>query len=184
MNEITVDMKSYFNTVYVNDRDCSQKRKPVLDSRNINVHIEKISVFIEKYSQLDEYLKSMNHPASLYSAQSTIQSINDNLPSWFIKIEDVLIRLQTRIDNFMTHNSRITIKREFYNMFTDKKGYELINGVCVEDGIMIKDKSYNILLKKLELVIDDEIEYILNPKYRKIKLRKDKLERVLSKWKN
>lgn len=82
-------------------------------------------------------------------------------------------------NNFMTNNTRITIKREYYNILTKSKGYELDNGMYVENDKIVSNKVYDSIVDNIIDKIHKQIEYILNPEFRKTKLRSDKLERIL-----
>lgn len=52
------------------------------------------------------------------------------------------------------------------------------NGICIENGFVVKDKNYNKYISDLELIIDDEIKYIIDISYRKVRLRKQKLTEI------
>jgi len=131
----------------------------VVDNKIMN----KVCIFAGKYSKLEQHLTVNNF--SLHPFE---------YPEWFFPLKTALSMIRSSIND----NARIPIKRDYYNIIKNIKGIELENGVCIENGLVVKDYNYDKYISNLELIIDDEIRYIIDIPYRKVRLRKQKLNEI------
>jgi hypothetical protein len=144
------------------------KWEPVFKSK-IPIYIkyvnEKISLFLEFYS----YIETINNSYAFYDKYefNTPNSLN-------IIIEEIL----NYLDNSMF--SKLKINYEYINIFTGKKGYMLENDIKFENGEILNKKIIENIEKDLKIILDERIEYILNPEYRKNIIRTKKLNRILN----
>jgi hypothetical protein len=131
------------------------------DNRIIN----KVCIFAGKYSKLEQHLT-----VDIFS----LPNRTFDYPDWFYPMKTALSMIRSSIND----NVRIPIKRDYYNIIKNVKGVELENGVCIENGSVVKDSNYDKYISNLEDIIEDEIRYIIDIPYRKVRLRKQKLNEI------
>jgi len=181
--ELKIDIEYFFNNhVFISSSNCLSKWKPILSKKFLlddDSVYTKICDFLERYSELDKHIKllsshyNFNSPLSSPISSLPQLSSQQELPSWYIELPDVIERFNRIFEE--ANFTRLSIIREYYNILSNKKGIELDGGILIEEGNIIKNKSYYSIISKIEDMIDDEIKYLTNLEYRKVALRKDKL---------
>ena len=174
--EFKIDIESFFNSRgWASSSQCVSKWKSIV-SRTICIDdekiYEKICVFIEKYSALDEHIRRLLSP---YSPLTSSPLCNNILfPSWYIELPEVINRFDSIFEG--ADFARLSVIGEYYNILTNKKGIKLEGDILIEEGKIIKNKNYYSIISKIEDMVDNEIKYLTNLEYRKVVLRKDKLD--------
>jgi hypothetical protein len=109
-----------------------------------------------------------------------VQSLTNNQALSNIQILPILLReLKNDFDSYMIQNKNLrpTIVRKYFNVVTGKEGFELDNGMLVENSKVINDIN-NVVENSLKLKLKEVITDILNPKLR---MRHKKLNRIILK---
>lgn len=145
--------------------DYFAKWSPVI-IKNLDIDIKIVNIvlseFFEIYSMLEDNFRNV-------------------MPEDFIKLEQTALLFKKDIQNFILNDAdiKLNIVSEYYNVLTKKKGLLLENGVRIEDGKFLDSKHQEKVDNKLRSVLNDRIEYILEPSKRKTFYRKQKLERII-----
>jgi len=138
---------------------------------DINYVNEKISLFLEFYSCIE----TINNSYAFYVKNIHVKNeFNETRNCLNLIIEEIL----NYLDN--SSFSKLKINYEYINIFTGKKGYMLENDIKFENGEILNKKIKEDIEKDLINILDERIEYILNPEYRKNFMRTKKLNRILN----
>jgi hypothetical protein len=162
--------------------DYFAKWSPVI-IKNLDIDIKIVNIvlseFFEIYSMLEDNFRNVMQHNPL--SRSNPSNIPSNIPEDFIKLEQTVLLFKKDIQNFILNDAdiKLNIVSEYYNVLTKKKGLLLENGVRIEDGKFLDSKHQEKVDNKLRSVLNDRIEYILEPSKRKTFYRKQKLERII-----
>lgn len=172
-------LKTYHTFVKNTKLDSHKARKKwgsVLENAKIknDYIIEWFATTCEYYTLMEEQL--VPRLSSMSPIYNTI-----SLPRGFTTLADVLKSLVQLYKKILEKDisSKLTIVRRYYNMITNQEGYELEGGHFVEGGQHLNEEISKQHAKRITDLLAEELDMILNPKLRKVTLRRKKLERIL-----
>lgn len=194
------DIIKYMDSLSIDIDKCISKWSPVIKtlvSFEISKEtIKKLCIFAEKCSYVENYFDTSKYIYTTANPFNGSQNFNirgsqnftnnqvafplssSTKPEWLIPLVDAMKSFSNIIETYMTNNTRLSIKKEYFNILTMKKGIELENGIFIENDIIVKNDAYNDLMTNFEKCIDDRIKYITDIGYRNRQLRKDKLDKI------
>ena len=155
--------------IHIDINQCKKSWAPILLKNNINN--EYVITYLSNF--LESYNKFYNHMTLPKSA--TYVGFDPDIIDIATVIELIIKDLNEYVNSVA--NTKVEIKHEYYNVLNGKKGLLLDNGLRVEDDKII---DYgNTINKKLKHIMDNRIKYVLDPSYRNVFLREEKLKRIL-----
>lgn len=136
--------------------------------------IEKISTFLEIYSRIEvpkfvePKISAFQRPESKYSKE-------------YIEIKNVLKLFVEDFYEFNKNNTdfKYNIVSKYYNGVSGKIGLLLENGLRIEDNEFIDKNEQDNINKKIDKIISNRIEYILDSSKRTKIDRLKKLNNIL-----
>ena len=151
----------------------------VLDNANIlkNKFLrEEISKIMEIYQIMENDVPKIAPTPSPY-----VRNNEPSFPEGYIELPYVIKMMKDNIDVFIRDNNdiKLNIINEYYNVVTGKKGYLLENDIRIEDGVFLNEKHQEKVDMELKKIIDNTLEFILEPSKRIVFEREKKLKRIL-----
>jgi len=137
--------------------------------------MEELVDFLERYKQVESITPK-------YTNMFTFgHSVEPKYPEEYIELP---VALGLIIDDLLLYavkdsKTKQKIQEEYFNILTGKKGILLKNGVRIEDGQVIDPEIVEQINNNISSIVKKRVDYILDPKKRKILDRNKKLKRIL-----